>query len=168
MALFPNCRPFLKKEEMISQYLRLLDDSCIQANSLEAIVSWLNDECPYVENILCQPESIKILSNSFQNATHANLETLLERLTQIVVNSSRVGKELAKQPLFLNKLSHRIQNYSKISIRVLLLKLCLIVFECAPGDLKLNKNLISVIFKLQQEDTRVIVRELSKKLILKF
>jgi hypothetical protein len=153
------CRKLLWENDGLSLYLSLLNDQYWQANAMEAIRAWLDNDKSSVEPILVQPENSAIFLGAFLSAQANSFEGILVPLYHILVASSRLAKAMAK-PQFFDRLQQRLAHKKPI-VRKNLLQIVHIVCDADSSDLRRN-GLYDVIEKLSREDQSMLVRELAK------
>ncbi|KTW29884.1 hypothetical protein T552_01088 [Pneumocystis carinii B80] len=159
------CRKVLWQNGGLDFYLSLLNDPYWQANALDAILVWFQDDSGKLEEYLLRPSSISAIIEAFSTAMANSFENLLECLHKLLRLSQRIACALV-QPKFFEKLARRLQ-YQKPIVRLNLLRVLRSICNAHPSKQALitQYGLYDIIEKLSQQDTAVLVRELAKDIM---
>ncbi|CCJ30742.1 unnamed protein product [Pneumocystis jirovecii] len=159
------CRKVLWQNGSLDFYLFLLNDPYWQANALDAILVWFQDDSGKLEEYLVRPSSISAIIEAFSTAKANSFENLLECLYKLLRLSQRIACALV-QPKFFEKLIRRLQHQKPI-VRLNLLRVLKSICNAHPSkqNLVTQYGLYDIIEKLSQQDTAVLVRELAKDIM---
>ncbi|KAG4303187.1 hypothetical protein PCK1_000525 [Pneumocystis canis] len=159
------CRKVLWQNNGLDFYLFLLSDPYWQANALDAILVWFQDDSGKLEEYLIKPSSILAIIEAFCTAKANSFENLLECLYKLLRLSQRIACALV-QPKFFEKLIRRLQHQKPI-VRLNLLRVLKSICNAHPSKqaLIMQYGLYDIIEKLSQQDTAVLVRELAKDIM---
>ncbi|KAF8558280.1 kinase-like protein [Imleria badia] len=160
-----SCRNLLWQHNGLCLYLKLLEDPYFQVSSLEAILSWLQDETAKIEDQLVKAESVEALLKCFVSAKANSFENLLDPLLKMCRISNPLTIGLAKSSFFkriIDRLSH-----SRAVVRLNLLRILRTVCDVHPNRAILVEKygLHEIVTKLSKEDGAVLVRELAREIL---
>ncbi|KAG4306386.1 hypothetical protein PORY_000374 [Pneumocystis oryctolagi] len=159
------CRKVLWQNGSLDFYLFLLSDPYWQANALDAILVWFQDDSGKLEEYLVRPSSVFAIIDAFSTAKANSFENLLECLYKLLRLSQRLACSLV-QPKFFEKLIKRLQHQKPI-VRLNLLRVLKSICNAHPSKQALvtQYGLYDIIEKLSRQDTAVLVRELAKDIM---
>ncbi|KAH8114562.1 hypothetical protein DFH11DRAFT_1689039 [Phellopilus nigrolimitatus] len=159
-----SCRTLLWQHDGLSLYLKLLADPYFQVSSLEAILSWLQDETARVEDVLSKEASLDALVKCFVAAKTNSFENLLDPFLKICRLSRSVTLGIAKSQFF-QRLIERL-NHSKAVVRLNLLRLLKAICDVHPNRTALVEKygIYEIVEKLSNQDGAVLVRELAREI----
>ncbi|KAG6335620.1 hypothetical protein ID866_3477 [Astraeus odoratus] len=160
-----SCRNLLWQHNGLGMYLKLLEDPYFQVSSLEAILSWLQDETAKIEDVLVKQESLDALLKCFVSAKANSFENLLDPLLKICRISTLITIGVAKSSFFkriIDRLGH-----SRAVVRLNLLRILRTVCDVHPNRAILVEryNLHEIVLKLSKDDGAVLVRELAREIL---
>lgn len=126
-----STRKMLNQQGGLDFYLKLLEDPYWQAQALEAILVWLQEDTARVEDVLLRPSSIASLLFVFSTSKANSFENLLEPFTKIFRLSTGVTLALGRQSAFIKRLIDRL-SHTKAVVRLSLLRITKLVCDVHP------------------------------------
>lgn len=149
----------------LAVYLSLLEDPYWRISSLDAIVTWLQDETARVEDRLLEKPAIALLLLVFTKASGVSFDGILEPWSKILRTSRAISLELAQGPMFkrvADALSLRA--ISKPTTRLALLRILKTVGEGHPDlSLATKYGISDVLHDLADRDEAVLVRQVRSR-----
>ncbi|PWN90460.1 hypothetical protein FA10DRAFT_241235, partial [Acaromyces ingoldii] len=160
-----STRKMLNQQGGLDFYLKLLEDPYWQAQALEAILVWLQEDTARVEDVLLRPSSIASLLFVFSTSKANSFENLLEPFTKIFRLSTGVTLALGRQSAFIRRLIDRL-SHTKAVVRLSLLRITKLVCDVHPDRQGLIEQykLLEIIESLSRNDAAVLVRELAREI----
>lgn len=126
-----STRKMLNQQGGLDFYLKLLEDPYWQAQALEAILVWLQEDTARVEDVLLRPSSISSLLFVFSTSKANSFENLLEPFTKVFRLSTGVTLALGRQAGFIRRLIDRL-GHAKAVVRLSLLRITKLVCDIHP------------------------------------
>ncbi|PWN37543.1 Pkinase-domain-containing protein, partial [Meira miltonrushii] len=161
-----STRKRLSQQCGLGFFLELLQDPNWQLQSLESICVWLQGDLARIEEYLLRPTSVQALLFVFVSSKLRPLENLLETFLKIFRLSNSITLALGKQPLFLKRLTDRLQNSTKAIVRLNLLRISKAICDSHPDVQLLMRDfgLVQMIETLSHSDS-ILVKELAREIL---
>ncbi|KIY69316.1 Pkinase-domain-containing protein [Cylindrobasidium torrendii FP15055 ss-10] len=164
-----SCRTHLWQHDGLKMYLSLLNDPYFQVSSLEAILSWLQDETARVEDELVTPACTTAMLNCFVSAKTNSFENLLDPFLKMFRMSTPITIAMSKSSALFKRIVDRLAHNSKAVVRLNLLRILRTVCEVHPNRAMLVEKygLLGVVENLSRGggDGAVLVRELAREIV---
>lgn len=146
----------------LALYLSLLEDPYWRISSLEAIVTWLQDETARVEDRLLEKSSTSLLLLVFTKATGVSFDGILEPWSKILRTSRAICLELAQGPMYKRIADALGQSSTKATTRLALLRVLKTVGEShSDRSLASKYGIGDILSDLAERDEAVLVRQVS-------
>ena len=95
-----TCCVLLQQQDGFSLYLKLLKDPYFQVSALEAVLSWLQDETPRLEDKLMKSAALDVFPKCFISAKANSFENLLNPFLKICCISTQIMIGITKSQFF--------------------------------------------------------------------
>lgn len=156
-------RTVLKKHDILSVYFALLVDPYWQANALDSVLHWSQQNPEYI--VLNTPKALDCLVGGFMLPKASNLESTLDNYLKVITNNKEVREIMVRDSIITNILLKLNVHKKNPVVQLSLLRILKSLLAHAKGvdslrTLTVLENVSTTLQSLKAHQSSVLVQEL--------